>query len=87
MYPPSDYEISEERSERTVVHKPTGVTVRTAKLAAHPAAVSSAYQLSSSDRAERPEEIAKAGIRHLCVWLSRKYGAPSSGQADSRRVQ
>jgi hypothetical protein len=48
--------------------------VETSRLRADPVAVSSVYTLQCDDAVPRPNEIVQAALRHLRVWLIRRYG-------------
>lgn len=74
-YPSTDFEIVDEGGTRKVLHLPTGMLLETGRLRADPIAVSTTYSLLYDDDVARPAEIVQAALRHLRVWLMRKYGA------------
>jgi hypothetical protein len=73
-YPSDDFEVVDDGSIRRVIHFPTGMTLETSRLRSSPIAVSSTYTVQFPDAAARPSEIAQAALRHLRVWLMRRYG-------------
>jgi len=73
-YPSTDFYITEEGALRRVVHVPTGMTIESTRLPADPMAVSSTYRVEFESNAARPGEITQAALRHLRVWLMRRYG-------------
>jgi len=73
-YPSDDFEVVDEGSIRRVLHYPTGMTLETGRLRADPMAVSATYTIHFQDAAARPSEVAQAALRHLRVWLMRRYG-------------
>jgi hypothetical protein len=73
-YPSTDFDIFDEGSVRRVQHLPTGMLVETSRSRADPIAVSSVYTLQCDDAVPRPYEIVQAALRHLRVWLIRRYG-------------
>jgi hypothetical protein len=79
-YPSSDFTISEDGAVRRVVYLPSGMTIETARVPRDPVAVSSTYtiQAEGSD-GQYPEEVAQAALRHLRVWLMRRYGMGRRG--------
>ncbi|HVC52996.1 MAG TPA: hypothetical protein VND87_13325 [Stellaceae bacterium] len=79
-YPSADFEISDDGAVRRVMHLPTGMTIETNRLRVDPIAVSAMYKLRYDDAVQRPGEVAQAALRHLRVWLMRRYGfAPDPG--------
>jgi hypothetical protein len=51
------------------------MTIVTARALRDPVAVSSAYTVEvTGSGSHYPQEIAQAALRHLRVWLMRKYG-------------
>ena len=80
-YPSSDFAISEDGVVRRVVHLPTGMAIATRGVARDPMAVGLAYTVEiDGTGGHYPQEVAQAALRHLRVWLMRKYGhgAPAS---------
>jgi hypothetical protein len=73
-YPSTDFEIVDDQGLRTVLHRPTGMVLETSRLPSDPIAVSAAYTVNYADAAARPSEIVQAALRHLRVWLMRRYG-------------
>lgn len=76
-YPSTDFAISEQGQVRRVVHLPTGIAIETARMPGNPSTVSSqAFKIEADDYSGSfyPDEIAQAALRHLRVWLMRKYG-------------
>ena len=74
-YPSDDFEVMDAGSIRRVLHLPTGMTLETSRLRSSPIAVSSSYTVFQSQGvATRPSEVAQAALRHLRVWLMRRYG-------------
>jgi len=72
-YPSSDFEIFEEGDIRRVAHRPTGVVVATMRVPSDPISVSSAYTVEGTGSLDRTGEIVQAALRHLRVWLMRRY--------------
>jgi len=72
-YPSSDFEISEDSDVRRVTHRPTGVVVATMRVAHDPISVSSIYTVESTGSLDRTGEVVQAALRHLRVWLMRRY--------------
>jgi hypothetical protein len=72
-YPSADFEIGDEGGIRRVLHLPTGMLLETGRLPADPVAVSRNYTLQFADAVPRPGEIVQAALRHLRVWLMRRY--------------
>lgn len=73
-YPSSDFAISEEGTVRRIVHTPSGMTIVTALVPRDPVAVSSTYTIEETGSGGHyPQEIAQAALRHLRVWLMRRY--------------
>jgi hypothetical protein len=59
---------------RRVVHIPSGMTIMTTGTPRDPMAVSSAYTIEVEGIGSYcPQEVAQAALRHLRVWLMRKY--------------
>jgi hypothetical protein len=74
-YPSSDFEISEDGTVRRVVHLPSGMTIATRRADRDSIAVSLAYTIEVDGAvSHNPQEVAQAALRHLRVWLMRKYG-------------
>lgn len=73
-YPSSDFEIVEEGGVRRVFHIPTGITLESKRSHADPIVVSSAYSLEFADDVITAGEVTQAALRHLRVWLMRRYG-------------
>jgi hypothetical protein len=74
-YPSTDFAISEEGQIRRVVHLPTGIAIETTPVPGNPIAVSRAFRIEAEDDpAAHPDEVAQAALRHLRVWLTRRYG-------------
>jgi hypothetical protein len=73
-YPSTDFHMMEEGGIRRVVHIPTGMTIQSNRLPADPILVSSTYTVEFEADVDRPGEVTQAGLRHLRVWLMRKYG-------------
>jgi hypothetical protein len=73
-YPSSDFEITEDRGVRHVFHISTGMTIESDRLRADPIVVSSAYRVKFDGEVARSGEVIQAALRHLRVWLMRKYG-------------
>jgi hypothetical protein len=73
-YPSTDFHIMEDGEIRRVIHIPTGMTIETNRLPADPILVSSTYIVEFEDGVDRPGEATQAALRHLRVWLMRKYG-------------
>jgi hypothetical protein len=74
-YPSGDFAITEEGVIRRVIHMPSGMTIVTTRMPRDPVAVSSAYAIEAEGSGSHyPQEIAQAALRHLRVWLMRRYG-------------
>ncbi len=73
-YPSSDFQIMEDGGLRHVVHIPTGMTIESSRLPADPILVSSTYTVEFAGDVDRPGEVTQAALRHLRVWLLRRYG-------------
>ena len=76
-YPGTDFAISEVGQFRRVVHLPTGIVIETAHVPGKPTAVSSrAFKIEVGEYSADvyPDEVAQAALRHLRVWLMRRYG-------------
>jgi hypothetical protein len=74
-YPSTDFAITEDNVGRRVVHVPSGMTIVTPRVSRDPVAVSSAYTIEAEGAGiYHPQEIAQAAMRHLRVWLMRRYG-------------
>ena len=82
-YPSADFEILEEGAIRRVVHLPTGLMLETVRTGVDPIAVSAAYRVEVRDDVNRSREIVQAALRHLRVWLMRRYGKASAHLATS----
>ena len=78
-YPSSDFEITEDRGVRRVFHIPTGITIESDRSRADPISVSSAYKVEFEGEVTRSGEVIQAALRHLRVWLMRKYGKGMGG--------
>jgi len=72
-YPSSEFQISEEGDVRRVIHLPTGIIIETMRSARDPISVSTDYTVDGIGYTGRPGEIVQAGLRHLRVWLMRRY--------------
>lgn len=85
-YPSSDFEISEEGDTRRVVHLPTGMVIETLRSPRDPISVSPKYAVHGAGPIARPQEIVQGALRHLRVWLMRKYDKGwSATSRDPRR--
>jgi hypothetical protein len=74
-YPSGDFAITEDGSVRRVVHLPSGLTIKTTRVPRDPVAVSSTYTIEiEGSGSQHPQEVAQAALRHLRVWLMRRYG-------------
>jgi hypothetical protein len=74
-YPSADFEISEDGTARKVVHLPSGMTIVTRRVHRDPMAVSSKYIVEvEGSGSHYPQEVAQAALRHLRVWVMRRYG-------------
>ncbi len=73
-YPSSDFAIAEDGGIRRIVHVPTGMTIESDRLPTDPMVVSSTYRVEFEGDVDRPGEVTQAALRHLRVWLMRKYG-------------
>ncbi len=73
-YPSTDFHIVEEGGLRRVMHIPTGMTIESMRLPADPILVSSTYTVEFERDVARPGEVTQAALRHLRVWLMRRYG-------------
>jgi hypothetical protein len=74
-YPSTDFAISEDGLVRRIVHLPSGLTIVTTGVRRDPMAVSLEYTIDAGGSGSHfPKEIAQAALRHLRVWLMRKYG-------------
>jgi hypothetical protein len=73
-YPSSDFDIKEDGDLRRVVHLPTGMPIESKRLPTDPIAMSSNYRVECEADVARPGEVAQAALRHLRVWLMRRYG-------------
>ena len=78
-YPSGDFDITEDRGVRRVFHIPTGITVESNRLRADPIVVSSTYRVEFEGDVTRSGEVIQAALRHLRVWLMRKYGKGMGG--------
>ena len=79
-YPSTDFVISEQGEVRRVVHLPTGMEIATIRLPRDPVAVPSAYTIEAEGfGGHHPQEVAQAALRHLRVWLMRKYAKGRRG--------
>jgi hypothetical protein len=72
-YPSSDFEIAEDGDIRRVAHRPTGVVIATMRVPSDPIAVSSSYTVENAGSLDRTGEVVQAALRHLRVWLMRRY--------------
>ena len=80
-YPSTDFVISEDDVVRRVVHMPSGMTIVTRRAPGNLLVVPLAYTFEvEGSGGHYPQEVAQAALRHLRVWLMRKYehGAPVS---------
>jgi hypothetical protein len=74
-YPSNDFAITDDSVVRRGVHLPSGRTIATLRAPRDPLAVSSRYTIETQGSgAHYPQEIAQAALRHLRVWVMRKYG-------------
>jgi hypothetical protein len=74
-YPSADFVITEDGVVRRVVHLPSGLTIVATGVRRDPMAVSLAYTIEAAGSGSHyPQEVAQAALRHLRVWLMRKYG-------------
>lgn len=73
-YPSSDFAIEEDGGIRRIVHVPTGMTIESDRLPTAPMVVSSTCRVEFEGNVARPREVTQAALRHLRVWLMRKYG-------------
>jgi hypothetical protein len=79
-YPSSDFAITEDGVVRRVVHTPSGMTIVTNRAPRDPVAVSSTYRIETEGSGSHyPQEVVQAALRHLRVWLMRKYGHGTRG--------
>ena len=79
-YPSTDFVISEQGEVRRVVHLPTGTEIVTIRVPRDPLAVPSAYTIEVEGfGSHHPQEVAQAALRHLRVWLMRRYGVGQRG--------
>ena len=73
-YPSTDFAISEQGEVRQVVHLPTGMEIATTRSPRDPVRVPSAYTIEAErSGVHHPQEVAQAALRHLRVWLMRRY--------------
>jgi hypothetical protein len=73
-YPSADFAITEDGVVRRVVHVPSGMRIVTPRAPRDPVAVPSAFTIEVEGfGGQHPQEVAQAALRHLCVWLMRKY--------------
>jgi hypothetical protein len=74
-YPSADFAITEVGVVRRVVHLPSGMTIATRRQTRDPITVSLTYTVEVDGTGNYyPQEVAQAALRHLRVWLMRKYG-------------
>jgi hypothetical protein len=73
-YPSSDFDIKEDAGICRVFHVPTGMTIQSNRSHGDRIGASSAYTVEFEDGVERSGEVTQAALRHLRVWLMRKYG-------------
>ncbi len=78
-YPSTDFHIMEDGGIRRIVHIPTGMTIGSNRLPADPILVSSTYTVEFDGDVDRPGEVTQAALRHLRVWLMRRYGKGKRG--------
>jgi hypothetical protein len=79
-YPSADFAITEDGAVRRVVHVPSGMTIATIRVPRDPVAVPSACTIEAEGSGSyHPQEIAQAALRHLRVWLMRRYGKGRHG--------
>jgi hypothetical protein len=76
-YPSTDFAITEDGDVRRIVHTPSGMMIVTTRAPRDPVAVSSAYTIEAEGSGGHPQEVAQAALRHLRVWLMRKYAGRS----------
>ena len=80
-FPSTDFAITEDGAVRRIVHLPSGMTIATTRAPRDPLTVSSRYTIETEGSgAHYPQEIAQAALRHLRVWVMRKYGQGSRHQ-------
>jgi hypothetical protein len=73
-YPSTNFAITEDGVVRRIVHTPSGMTIVTTRAPRDPVAVSSAYTIEAEGSGgHHPQEVAQAALRHLRVWLMRRY--------------
>jgi hypothetical protein len=73
-YPSADFDITEDGVVRRIVHTPSGMAIVTTRAPRDPVAVSSGYTIEAEGSGgHHPHEVAQAALRHLRVWLMRKY--------------
>ncbi|HZK91387.1 MAG TPA: hypothetical protein VFC56_14675 [Stellaceae bacterium] len=72
-YPSTDFSIYEEGDFLRVIHLQTGMEIVTVRVSGNPFAVSAAFTIETEGTANRPREVAQAALRHLRVWLIRRY--------------
>jgi hypothetical protein len=81
-YPSADFTITENGAVRRVVHLPSGMTIETTRAPRDPVVVLSEYTIEvESSGSDHPQEVAQAALRHLRVWLMRKYGKGRRGDS------
>jgi len=79
-YPSVDFAITEGGAVRRIVHTPSGMTIVTARVPRDPVAVAAAYTVEvEGSGIWHAQEVAQAALRHLRVWLMRRYGKGSHG--------
>jgi hypothetical protein len=73
-YPSTDFAITEDGVVRRVVHMSSGLTIVTTLMPRDPVAGSSTYTVEAEGSGNHyPQEVVQAALRHLRVWLMRKY--------------
>jgi hypothetical protein len=74
-YPSTDFAISEDAAVRRIAHLPSGITIVTPRVEGDPAGVSRVFNVQAGGTSDaHPDEVAQAALRHLRVWLLRRYG-------------
>jgi hypothetical protein len=74
-YPSTDFAISEDAAVRRIAHLPSGITIVTPRVEGDPAGVSRVFNVQAGGTSgAHPDEVAQAALRHLRVWLLRRYG-------------
>jgi hypothetical protein len=77
-YPSTDFAITEDGVIRRGLHLPSGMTIAITRAPRSRLTVSSRYTIETEGSgAHYPQEVAQAALRHLRVWVMRKYGQGS----------